>query len=228
MGSSTALRLACTTRSATVGIPRRRRLLVPGLGIDTCRTSTGANSPDFSESRIWPRKRLHPDPGLDPGHRGLIDSRSPCPGVGGHPLPSVHQERRVVDEVEQVTEPAGGIISRPTVQLDLHPPYREVGRTSGSGHATAPVFTGASSDIAILSLTDTLPPFPMCTGFPRLGVLRRLRPTRAFGRRRAYPCPSSWQEDEPGTDTDGSHVHCCSVDGLGTRLYPCGIATATP
>jgi len=26
----------------------------------------------------------------------------------------------------------------------------------------------------------------------------------------------------------GSHVHCCPVDGFGTRLYPCGIATATP
>ncbi len=23
---------------------------------------------------------------------------------------------------------------------------------------------------------------------------------------------------------DSSHVHCCPVDGLGTRLYPCGIA----
>jgi len=23
---------------------------------------------------------------------------------------------------------------------------------------------------------------------------------------------------------DGSHVHWCSVNGLGTRLYPCGIA----
>jgi hypothetical protein len=30
-----------------------------------------------------------------------------------------------------------------------------------------------------------------------------------------------------GADTGGSHVHCCPVDGLGTRLYPCGIATAT-
>ena len=26
---------------------------------------------------------------------------------------------------------------------------------------------------------------------------------------------------------DGSHVHCYPVDGLGTRLYPCGIAIAT-
>src|SRR5713101_10159226 len=31
-------------------------------------------------------------------------------------------------EVEQVTEPEGGISSRPAVQLDLHLPYREVGR----------------------------------------------------------------------------------------------------
>ncbi len=31
-----------------------------------------------------------------------------------------------------------------------------------------------------------------------------------------------------GADAGGSHVHCCPVDGLGTRLCPCGIATATP
>jgi len=43
-------------------------------------------------------------------------------------------------------------------------------------------------------LTDTLPPFPVCAGSPRLGVLRRLRPTRAFGRRRAYPRTAPWQE----------------------------------
>src|SRR5664279_3459497 len=56
-----------------------------------------------------------------------------------------------------------------------------------SGHCTAPVFTGASSNIAVLSLPDTLPPFPRCTGFPRLGALRRLRPTHGHGRRRAPP-----------------------------------------
>jgi hypothetical protein len=31
-----------------------------------------------------------------------------------------------------------------------------------------------------------------------------------------------------GACAGGSHVHCCPVDGLGTRLCPCGIATATP
>jgi len=38
----------------------------------------------------------------------------------------------------------------------------------------------------------------MCTGFPRPGVLRRLRPTRAFGRRRLYPRTPPWHERDAG------------------------------
>ena len=38
------------------------------------------------------------------------------------------------------------------------------------------------------------------------------------------PDSPSRMEEPRGTYADGSHVHCCSVDGLGTRLYPCGIA----
>jgi hypothetical protein len=41
------------------------------------------------------------------------------------------------------------------------------------------------------------------------------------------PSPS-WREGKDGTATGSSHVHCCPVSGLGTRLCPCGIATATP
>jgi len=59
MGSSTALRLAWTTRSATVGIPSLRSLPL-ALGIITCRTSTGRNSPDFSKSRRWSRNASTP------------------------------------------------------------------------------------------------------------------------------------------------------------------------
>src|SRR5712691_11389469 len=70
-----------------------------------------------------------PDRGLDHGRGGLVDSCGPGALVGGHALPRVHQERRVVDEVEQVTEPAARIFGRPAVQLGLHPPYREIGRT---------------------------------------------------------------------------------------------------
>ena len=65
----------------------------------------------------------YPDLGLDPRHRDAIDSRCPRPGVPGHALPRADQERRIVDEVEKVLEPAGRILARPTVQLQLHPPY---------------------------------------------------------------------------------------------------------
>jgi hypothetical protein len=36
--------------------------------------------------------------------------------------------------------------------------------------------------------------------------------------------PFPWPGNGYGTHAGGSHVHCCPVDGLGTRLYPCGIA----
>src|SRR5216683_2527628 len=128
IGSSTAFRLAWTTRSATVGIPSLRNFPVTPFGIITCRTSTGRNSPDFSESRIWPRNTSTP---TRASIRATVARSMPgvrCPGVPGHTLPRVDQECRVIDEVIQVTEPAGGIFSRPAVQLDLHPPYREVRR----------------------------------------------------------------------------------------------------
>ena len=74
------------------------------------------------------QENLDPDPGLDSGRSGLIDTRSPGALIGGHALPRVHQERRVIYEVKQVTEPAGRIFSRPAVQLGLHPPYHDPGR----------------------------------------------------------------------------------------------------
>lgn len=35
------------------------------------------------------------------------------------------------------------------------------------------------------------------------------------------PFPRPWLGPEDGPILDGSHDHCCPVDGLGTRLYPC-------
>jgi len=65
-------------------------------------------------------------------------------------------------------------------------------------------------------------------GSPRLGVLRRLRPTRPFSGRRAYPRPSGWTPATRELATGGSRVHCDPLSGLGARLYPGGLATATP
>ena len=72
------------------------------------------------------QERLDPDLGFDSGHRGPVDPRCPCPDVRSDAFPRIPEKRRVIDEVEQVTEAAGSIVSRPPVQLDLHPPYRKV------------------------------------------------------------------------------------------------------
>ena len=187
IGSSTSFRLAWTTRSATVGIPRRRSFPF-AFGIITCRTSTGRNSPDFSEFRIWLRKASTPIPVSMLGRGGLVDPRSLGALVGGHAFPRGHQERRVVDEVVQVTEPTTRFLGRPVVQLGLHPPYREVGRIR-----IRPVH-GAGIHQRIfghyfLSLSDTLPPFPMYAALPRSEYYGDSAPLRAFGRHRTYPPP---------------------------------------
>jgi hypothetical protein len=227
MGSSTSFRLAWTTRSVMVGIPSFRNFPVLPLGIITCRTSTGRNSPDFSKSRIWPRKAPTP-------------TQASTMAVVALSIPAVWAPLLVDTRSHAATRNAGS-----QTRLNRSPKRREgsspaqrcnlacILRTAspaeyGSGQQAAPVFTSASSDITVPPSTDTLPPFPMRTGSPRLGVLRRLRPARAFGRRRAYPRPSPRKGPWHGTHAGGSHVHCCPVDGLGTRLCPCGIATATP
>src|SRR5450759_2845750 len=99
---------------------------------------------------------------------------------------------------------------------------------SGSGPPTAPVFTGASPDITSPSLTDTLPPFPMYAAFPRSEYYGgSAPPAPSAGVAPIHPgLPGG--ETGRGTHADGSHVHCCPVDGLGIRLCPCGLATATP
>src|ERR1039458_3534596 len=98
---------------------------------------------------------------------------------------------------------------------------------SGSGHPTAPVFTGASPDITSPSLTDTLPPFPMYAALPRSEYYGGSAPPAPSAGVAPIPPLNPWNGPKTGTYAGGSHVHCCPVDGLGIRLYPCGIATAT-
>ena len=68
----------------------------------------------------------------------------------------------------------------------------------------------------------------MCAGFPRLGVLRRLRP---IPDRSAVGAPSPTRPlaaDAQGKIRNGSRVHCGSLVEGGARLCPCGLAASTP
>ena len=81
----------------------------------------------------------------------------------------------MIDEVEQIIKPTAGIIGRPVMQLGLHPSYPWLGLIR-----VGPRFTGIHQrlhPLQYLACVNPLDPFAMCTGFPRLGLLRVLRPT---------------------------------------------------
>jgi hypothetical protein len=68
----------------------------------------------------------------------------------------------------------------------------------------------------------------MCSGFPRLEVLRRLRPVPD---RSTVGAPSPTHPPAAGGQgkiQNGSRVHCGSLNGGGARRCPCGIAASTP
>ena len=226
MGSSTSFRDAWTTRSVTVGIPElaelsaflrdhhlphRHRPELAGL----------QQAPDLLQERPGP------DPVLDAGHRGRVDPGRPFPVVPGHAEPCLGQEIGVIDEVEQVTEPAGGIFSRPAVQLGLHLPYLAYPRLP---RAARPARRRDSP--ARLRALQLLPDWHTAAlprdrlSRPRSTTAAPPRPRLRLASRLSAARP--WQGRHPGTAAGGSHVHCRPVSGLGTRLYPCGIATATP
>jgi hypothetical protein len=164
MGSSTSLRAAWTTRSVTVAIPSLRSLPL-FFGIITCRTGTGRNSPDFSESRI--RSRNTPTP--------IRFSMSATVALS---IPGVFDPALAFTRSHPSARNSGSL-----TRLNRSPNRRErsfpaqrcnlacISRTlrycaaclpaGCTSVRTAPGFPGASSGITAPSLTDTLPPFPM-------------------------------------------------------------------
>jgi len=74
--------------------------------------------PDRLQELPLGRDRLGGDP-INPGRA--------CALVAPHPVPCHDEERRVMEQVVEVIEPATGIPDRPTVQLGLHREYPRLG-----------------------------------------------------------------------------------------------------
>jgi len=66
------------------------------------------------------------------------------------------------------------------------------------------------------------------TGFPGLGLLRRLRPTRPVRLSLRLSRPMWWLLHRTGPGPGGSRVHRDSLVEGGARLCPSGIAVSTP
>ena len=66
-------------------------------------------------------------------------------------------------------------------------------------------------------------------GFPDLGLLRTLRPhTTGISRRRTFPADHAWNPWSAGTSGGVPTFTIQPIDGIGTQLYSCILAIATP
>jgi hypothetical protein len=108
------------------------------------RTGSGVNVRDFNCCRVSPKKAtMSASSEMNAGiTRSTPAVRGPL--ISPHPFPRDREEIRVINEVEQIIEPAARILGRPKVQLGLHPPYPLL-RQIRIRPQRPPVFTSASS-----------------------------------------------------------------------------------
>jgi hypothetical protein len=141
------------------------------------------------------------------------------------PTPCHQQERRIPHEVEQIIEPATGIVGCPMVQLGLDSQYprlrllRRRPRRVGI-HQRPP-------GLPVLALRARCRPWPC-------GRLSRPRTTTAApphpganSRQRTCP-PPAWPAGGEGSTWAVPTFVLRSVDGGGGQLCPSGLATGTP
>src|ERR1022692_5054119 len=137
------------------------------------------------------RRRGHP-----------VHSGGACSLVAAHPLPRHGEEIRVIDEVEQVIEPAAGIFGRPSVQLGLHLPYplprpeRVRPRLTSIHQRLQPLqFRARMNPLCPLRHVHGLSPARPTRGTPP-------HPRAVSGRRACHPLPPGWLPG-PGPGTPG-------------------------
>ena len=211
---------------ATVGIPKRRRLAVPGFGIIRSRTGSGRKLRSFSSRPQLVEEDLDPSPGL---HRGGGISVHPGRAralVAPHPSPRHQQERGIGHEIEQIIEPAIRIVGRPTVQLGLDLQYPAFRLEQGVLQSRR--YSPATSRHCSILPAGLLVPFAMHEAFPRSDYYETSAPPTALSRRRA--CPPG-QAGRPSPMGDRRRFPRSPHDRSARSTpsyYPDSIATATP
>jgi len=175
--------------------------------------------------QIFPQSGQHAlSTRADRGGNHPVDPGRACALVAPHPVPRHHEERRVIDEVGQIIEATARIGLRPSVQLDLHSQYPQLGLfrlrpRSADIHQRPPANA--------LTLRTRWTPSPC-------GRLSRPRTTTGppshpggISRRRTFP-PDSWTLTGSGTAGVVPTFTPEPFDRVGAQLCPCSIATATP
>src|SRR5215218_8960121 len=110
--------------------------------------------------------------------------------VAPHPTPPNQQERRVTDEVEQITKPTGPILDRPSVQLGLDPQYPRRRLIQGERRPRRAGIHRRPPSLPATSLRTCCRPSP-CTRLSRARTTTAApSPPQAHSRRRTCPPPA--------------------------------------
>lgn len=172
-GSSTSFSAACTTRSATVGMPRLRTFPdPPGFGILRSRTGRGRNEPSLRAAR-----RSCRNPGAPIRSSTSMTVRPSTPGVRAPWFPAT-RANAIVSVAGSCTRlnrssnrrPGSAVAQWCSLVCISSTRTRELGSS---------LFSEVSSGIAVPPSMFSAAALPHVTGFPGLGVLRRLRPARS-------------------------------------------------
>jgi len=178
--------------------------LPAAFGIARRRAGRGWKGTGLQLRPQLPEEPLQPAHGLDVAGGFPVHTRRARTLVIPHPIPRHQQERGIGHEVEHIIEPTMRIIIGPTVQLGLDLQYSALGPIQGQLrivgiHRRAPGIPASST-------ANLLAPFAMCPPLACSDYYRASAPSRAFGRRRAYPDHPAghWRA---GATRNGSRVH---------------------
>ena len=134
-----------------------------------------------------------------------IRTRRVAAPVAGQPLPCLEKRSTVAYNIEQIREPLVGVRSTPPIQLALHvenePGIHRVGQMSIS----------CLQHVSITCLRHV-------DGFPVLGLLRRLRPHRAWS-----SVASTIRPRRDGNAGGFPSSTDCPLSAVGADSTPCGI-----
>jgi hypothetical protein len=154
-----------------------------------------------------------------------INSSCSCTRVAPHPAPRGHEERRVINKVVQIIEPAARIGRRPSVQLRLHRQYPRP-RRSDVRPRFAGVHQRTPADAKMPRSRWTPSPCDRLSR-PRTTTDPPPRPGRV-SRRRAFPRSARWLRTRSGATGVVPTFTLDPFDGIGAQLCPCSIAAITP
>ena len=168
-------------------------------------------------------EHLNPLPGLNGVGRLAIHPGRARPLVPPHPNPRHHQERGIADEVVQIIEPAMRIITGPSVQLGLDPPYPALRLIEGVLQLRIADLHRRTPGIPASSLPTCWSPSPCARALPGSEYYGTSAPPTALSRRRTYP-PAGRLPTGPGD----RERFPCSTRCRSARSAPSSTPAASP